>query len=103
LLHLLLEVVIQPAFPAFGRMEKASHHTIYPAALPLEEPANRTSGEMNGKLDPFPNGQRGMLPFLDEVGGMTTVVLYFLYYSHNLRFITMIFEYRREGSAWPGE
>jgi len=57
LLQLPFVFVIQPVLPAFGGMEKTAHHTIYPAALPLEQPADRTSGKMDSQLDPFPDRQ----------------------------------------------
>lgn len=78
-------------------MKKGTECAIYPAALLLEQTADGTSGEVDGELYPFLEGQQCMLPFLNEIGGMTTVVLYFLYYSHKRAFIPRIFEYRREG------
>ena len=48
ILHLAFVFIVQFVFPAFCGMEKTSYHTIYPAALPLEQPANRTTGKMNG-------------------------------------------------------
>ena len=57
ILQLAFVLLVQFVFPAFCRMKKTSYHTIYPAALLLEQPANRTSGKVNVQLDPFPDGQ----------------------------------------------
>ena len=38
---------------------------------------------MDHQVKPFLNGQGSMLPFLDEIGRMPAVVLYFLYNAHN--------------------
>jgi hypothetical protein len=99
LLQLTFVFVVQFFFPTFCGMEKSPYHTIYPAALLLEQPADGAPCKMDAQLDPFFDRECGMLPFLDEPGCMAAVVLYLLYYSHNRGFITMIFEYRREGSA----
>jgi hypothetical protein len=55
LLQLPFVFVIQPVLPAFRGMKKTAQHTIYPTALPLEQPADRTSGKVDSQLDPLPD------------------------------------------------
>ena len=83
LLHFAFEIIIQLPVLHRGSMKKPPHQTADHPALPLEQPANGTTRQMDHQVKPFLEGQGSMLPFLDEIGCMPAIVLYLLYHSHN--------------------
>lgn len=85
-----------------GRLEKPVHGAVNETGLAAEEAADRTCIEVNEQRDPFPEGERHVLPLLDQIGRPVAVIYYLFYPSHLRVVIALLFADRPLNSPLPG-
>jgi hypothetical protein len=94
LLHPALVLLIQPAVSTFRPMKQIPDHDIDQPALPLEQPAKRTTRQVDTQFTPLPKAKRPDRPLFDQCRSLAAVILYLTYHSHNPSFTTSSFAYR---------